>query len=485
MSIENGTTTGVGSNAAAALSPAEHARLVEQFHEARAVFYDTGQKLGLPIFSNVPPVAPSSVPVDDDLGVISAPSSLADLVHPPGLVGRLIDWMEAGAERPKRALYLAAALAFVGTLAGRKFASPTDLRTNLYFATLAPSGHGKDHPIRKIAQLAQAAGLDRYYGPAHFMSASGLRSLIQREPSVVCYMDEFASLMRQIHDRKAGLHNQMIKHDLLQLFSAANRIFAGAEYAATPATKIAAPNLSISGTSTPDDFWSSLTSLSTMDGLLARIILINVDGPKTPRREPLIGPREVPADLIEACRRLAEARPVGNLASARGDAPEPRIVEFDDGGREALLAFTDKMDAAEEGSSETPLTRVREHAIKLALTVAVGVDPDAPVITAEMFDWASRLALLSAATIMGEARDRIADNEREAAYNRILHLVRKAGRAGIAPGTLGDKCRGIDKRMREQIIADLEESGRVIRVREETGKKGRPTDRLVSTDFRR
>jgi hypothetical protein len=393
--------------------------------------------------------------------------------------------MEQSAERPKRALYLAAALTFVGTLAGRRFASPTDLRTNQYFVTLAPSGHGKDHPIRKIKLLAEAAGLDRFIGPARIMSASALRGLIKREPAVACFIDEVAGLFRQIHDRKGGLHNQMIKHDLLDLFSSAWTSFAGAEYAGEAATKIPAPNLSLSGTSTPDDFWASLTSLSTMDGLLARFILINVDGPKSARRVPMIGAREVPAHLIRACRELVEAGGRANLGSVHGAAPDPVVVRFDADGAEALDRFTAEMDAAEESGGESPLTRVREHAIKLALTVAVGVNPAAPVITASTFEWASRLALLSATTLVREARDRIADNEREAAYNRILGLIRKAGKGGITEGTIRDRCRAIDQRVRQQVIEDLLLSGRAFKMRAASGAPGRPSERLIAVDFPR
>jgi hypothetical protein len=86
---------------------------------------------------------------------------------------------------------------------------------------------------------------------------------------------------------------------------------------------------------------------------------------------------------------------------------------------------------------------------------------------------------------MCEARDRIADGEREAAYNRILQLIRKAGRDGITQGLINDRCRNVDTRLKQQIVAELEECGRVLRVRQETGKKGRPMERLVSTDFRR
>jgi hypothetical protein len=410
---------------------------------------------------------------------------LADLTRPAGLVGDIVDWMEETAERPNRALYLAAALILVGTLAGRKFASPTDLRTNLYCVTLAPSGHGKDHAIRKTKLLAEAAGVDHFIGPARIMSASALRGLIKRVPAAACYLDEFAGVMRQIHDRKAGLHNAMIKHDLLELFSSASTSFAGAEYAGEAATKIPAPNLSISGTSTPDDFWNSLTSLSTMDGLLARFIIINVSGPKPARRTAKMGAREVPQHLIKACRELADAGGRANLRGVHGSAPEPVVVGFDPEGLAAFECFTADMDAAEEASGESPLTRVREHAIKLALTVAVGANPAAPVITAAIFDWASKLALLSAVTLMREARDRIADNEREAAYNKILNMIRKARADGLSEGVIRDRCRNIDQRMRQQIIDDLQVSGRVRKLTMPTGKQGRPAERLVATEFLR
>jgi hypothetical protein len=194
----------------------------------------------------------------------------------------------------------------------------------------------------------------------------------------------------------------------------------------------------------------------------------------------MIGAREVPAHLIRACRELVEAGGRANLGSVHGAAPDPVVVRFDADGAEALDRFTAQMDAAEESGGESPLTRVREHAIKLALTVAVGVNPAAPVITASTFDWASRLALLSATTLVREARDRIADNEREAAYNRILGLIRKAGKGGITEGTIRDRCRAIDQRVRQQVIEDLLLSGRAFKMRAASGAPGRPSERLIA-----
>ncbi|WP_049775146.1 DUF3987 domain-containing protein [Hyphomicrobium denitrificans] len=430
------------------------------------------ERLGM----NVPIEAdePESEPLKSD-------ARLADLCSPPGLVGDIIDWMEASSDRPNRALMLGAALTFVATLAGRKFATPSNLRTNNYMVTLAPSGHGKDHAIGRIKALAAAAGLDRYVGPARIMSASALRKLIAREPSAACFMDEFGGFMGQIHDRRAGMHNAMIRFDLLEMFSAAGTFFAGAEYAAEPAAKVFAPNFSISGTSTPESFWSSLSSLSASDGLLARLILLDVTGPKPARVKPRLSPNDVPADLIDAVRRLAERG--GNLASISSDRAPKAVTVALDADAEAIdagnIAELDAAEAATNPEAMPFLNRVREHALKLALVVAVGCNPNTPVITGPVLNWAYRLARLSAATLIRESTDRIADNERGDAVNRILRMIRVAGNAGVTAGRIADKQRGVDARLRDQILRDLVEAGRV-RLDRQSGTGGRARERYIA-----
>lgn len=425
--------------------------------------------------ANMPP-APDE-PEQDDPSFTSS-DRIANLCTPPGLVGEIVDWMAASSDRPNRALLLGAALTFVGTLAGRKFATPSNLRTNNYIVTLAPSGHGKDHALGRVKALATAAGLDKYVGPARMMSASALRKLVTREPSVGCYIDEFGGFMSQIHDRRAGLHNVMIRYDLLEMFSAAGTFFAGAEYAGEAASKVFAPNLSVSGTSTPDAFWSSLSSISASDGLLARLILLDVSGPKPARVKPQMLPHETPSALIDAVRRLADANPLGNLATTSGQAPRPITVPLDADAEAIDDERTIELDEAENDVSNEALpflNRVREHALKLALVVAVGCDPASPIITGPILEWAYRLARLSAATLIRESADRIADNERAAAFNKILGLIKTAGDKGIVPSRIGAKAKGIDTRLRGQILDDLKASGRVRHERR-TGA-GRPSER--------
>lgn len=148
---------------------------------------------------------------------------LSDLTNPGGVVSELIDWIVSSSSRPSRELALSAVLPFVGALLGRRFASPTDLRTNFYTVALADSGYGKDHARTQLKRLITAAGLDRFSGPNRFMSATALRNSVTTKPSCLCMVDEFGGMMRQINDPRAGIHSMLIRSDLLEMFTSASR----------------------------------------------------------------------------------------------------------------------------------------------------------------------------------------------------------------------------------------------------------------------
>lgn len=57
--------------------------------------------------------------------------------------------------------------------------------------------------------------------------------------------------------------------------------------------------------------------------------------------------------------------------------------------------------------------------------------------------------------------------------------MREAGPSGITQGKLIDRTRGLDKRMRSEIVEDLLESQRIRVEKQEAGPKGgKPTVRL-------
>ena len=388
---------------------------------------------------------------------------IEDLASPPGLVGEIVDWIVSTAERPSRAVALGPALGFIGTLAGRLFASPTDLRTNLYIVTLAPSGYGKDRPREAIKRLALAAGLKQYLGAGRIMSTTALRNSLLRQPTCLFMLDEFQGTMRMITDKR-NAYGQLLGNDLMEAFTSASTYFAGAEYAGTPAVDIYNPNLSIYGTSTQDAFWASIGSASALDGLLARMMLFNVEGPKPREVTPTATVSNVPPGLVARCQAVAASH--GNLANAHDGSrgAEARRVPLS---RDAEAVLKDFKSAIAEGEATADwraapfLNRAVEHALKLALTVAVGCDPQRPEITGGIMEWAAILAWHTTGSVMAEASNRIADSQREADYNRLLKLIRDAGEAGIPPSKVGDRIRNIDEKTRAGLLRDMQAAGRI------------------------
>lgn len=217
-----------------------------------------GESTTAPVAANDDdPEADTRVPAGSFPAILRTESKLADFTRPGGLVEDLIDWIVSSSPTPSRELALGGVLAFLAALIGRRYSTgQRDTRANSYIVALAPSGFGKDHSRQQIKRLGEAADgyFDQYFGPERIMSASGLRSALERWPSLVCFMDEFGGFMRDILDKRAGEHKRAISTDLRDYFSASNTNFAGAEYAKAAAVKVYNPNLNIYGTATPGQF---------------------------------------------------------------------------------------------------------------------------------------------------------------------------------------------------------------------------------------
>jgi len=128
------------------------------------------------------------------------------------------------------------------------------------------------------------------------------------------------------------------------------------------------------------------------------------------------------------------------------------------------------------------LNRVGENAARLALIVAVGCDPKAPVITAEIQTWANAVAEASFYTIIRGARENIADNEKSAEYLRVRHMIARAGADGVTRGVVDRRLRGaIDKRRLDDIFETLQRAGE-IRFGKIVSESGQTRIRYWSTE---
>lgn len=405
---------------------------------------------------------------------------LEALTYVHGLVGEVTDWIEASARFPCRPLALAAALCAVGAIAGRQYGTPTDLRTNLYIIGLAESGYGKDHALSCIGHLFERNGMDRFVGGSKIMSGTGLREQMTQQPSTLYLLDEYAGLMRDIYDRRAGSHMKMLRDYILEFYSKANQSFKGADYAAGKTQKIMNPNLVIYGVSTPDDFWNGMGSGGVADGFIARQIVLTIDAELPDRKKPTADNRKPPQRIVDGFHSILESK-IGDLAGATHDgttAIDALLAEWGPGAEEFWDAESDRvrhLTRAAPSQFRSVYNRLAENAQKMATVIAIGVDPNSPVVTREMIEWGFDLSWLSVESVIDEIKGRLADSDYQRLYLEVRRHIEKAGRAGLTRTELKRKLNGkIEVRKFDDIIENLK-SADDVDVRMLTPATGGPT----------
>lgn len=383
-----------------------------------------------------------------------------ELLSPPGLLGDLVAWMNAASARPSPTLNMGAALAFLGAVMGRRFESETEARTNVYIVGVAPTAFGKSYPLKAISRVITEGGFNTFRGPEDFKSDAGVRKLLEQKPAVVANIDEMGGFLKRILDRKAAAHDKRIRDMLLSLFSKANDTYLGTEGAAERAVEIHNPNLCIFGASTPEDFWSAFQSGNVSDGLLPRFLIFDAGEKRPATVEPTADPREPPKKVLDGVAAVLAARPSGGNLNTR-----PIVASYGAGAKEMFADLRAEMEARQErakGVESMVLSRVAEHTIKLALIVAVGCAPSAPIITVEHIAWARGVVECSSRALLGAVEGRIADNDRQAEYLMVLGIIRDAGPGGILRSALLKSLRGvIDLRRFDDIVSQLRQAQEV------------------------
>ncbi len=402
-----------------------------------------------------------------------------------GALAQFVAHTCASAPSPQPWLTLGAGLAMFGAAAGRRYAGPTNLRTNLYAIGIADSGGGKDHPLRASTRLMIAAGLANHVGSSKIASGAGLLTAITRNPSIYFPLDEVGFLISSAADRKrAPKHLTEIIDNLAEFYSLADSTFLGIAYAndkEKPREVIEQPCLCLFGVTTPGVFWGSLSSDNVIDGSLARMLIFESENHYPDPQHDLIS-NEPPADLVTLMEAVANGAdgsipfPLGNTSAA---IPKPWTVPFATPQAEARArAMREEQIDMLRRHQGTHLTgiiaRLAENAAKVALIKAITDNPGRPQITAADLDWGMGIASRSVQTLTQAVKERVADNDYEATLKRVHKAIADAGSAGIDGNKLSRRTQGVDRRKRVDILAHLEEAGmvRVMEMAKAEGARG-------------
>lgn len=366
---------------------------------------------------------------------IAEPVSIMDVT---GALKLFVDYCEATAISPQPLLSLAAAITLVGALAGRRYCTTTDLRTNIYAVGIADSGAGKDHARKQVKKVLFAAGLSRYLGGSDIASGSALRTALMRHPAMLFQVDEFGDWLADVLGDKASAHRKQIASMLKELYSSADLPWQGIEYAdqsktGRPREDIHQPHACLYGTSTPGQFWNAVAGSNMQDGLMARILLFVSPVSYPDEREPSM--MEPSDDLIAAVQAIAAGVPGigGNLAGIMvpNVVPIPYIVPETPEATAARRQMRQDQLVQQRNAEGTYVTaiaaRLAESAMKLALDRAVSANPASPIIAAQDVAWGRTVAQHCIDTMLREAGRHVADNDHERRFNRLLEFIRVRG----------------------------------------------------------
>jgi hypothetical protein len=414
----------------------------------------------------------------------------SDLMDVDGALGMFVEHCNATAISPQPFLALAAGICAIGVLAGRRYRTKTNLRTNIYAVGIADSGGGKDHARKQIKQVMSHAGLTRYMGGEDIASGAAMLTALHRHPAILFQIDEFGDWLQGVLGKQASAHRKQIAERLKTLYSSADSYISGTEYAdqtnrGRPKEDIQEPHACLYGTTTPGQFWQAIAGASMHDGLLARVMIFvsansypdETDPQGSPPSEQLIA-------AFKAIANGAEASSTANLVMVSSAKPEPYLVDASPEAERALKTLRRDqiaMQRAAEGTYVTAIAaRWAENAAKLALVRAVSRDPAWPTISESDVAWGRALSKHCIDTLLQDADRHVADSEYEARLNRAREIIRKHG-----PITERDMIRKgfkLPARDRAEILSTLVAGGIVFEVASKSEGAGRPTIRFVASD---
>lgn len=411
-------------------------------------------------------------------GSEAKPPALGSLMKVPGAVGELAEWIEAGARRSQPLLAMAASIAAVSTLIGRKVETETGMRPNVYVLGIGETGCGKERGREAIGKLFETLGVDGVLGDSFASGASIETAMIDRGPVRLFLIDEIGHLLGTIRDGGSDAHIKDIVPVLLRMYSASSSAYRRREYAGkdTENTSVLQPSLSIYGTTVPSNLYGNLTKAHVQNGLLSRLLVFESSDPYPHLRTGIVpGP---PQSLLDLCKQWVSA-PLNQDASAgdieRLTKPAPLTVTSTARARQVFEDLEASMRRCVErvrgaGGEQGPYTRVVATALKLALIRACGVSAAEPEITEDDAAWGAGMAWRLTEDLAAKVGDAAPENKTEDIMQRIVKHVRKAG--SISRSELLGKLPSLTSRALDEHVKTLLEAGKLDMEQQATG--GRP-----------
>jgi hypothetical protein len=403
----------------------------------------------------------------------------SEILRPGGILQDLIDYIEVNSTVSVPFFSLAAAITFLGNVAGQKIQTETGLRTNIYSIVLGYSGAGKNAPFSCLPQLLARTGAASTLGPSELTSSTAILKWLSIDSQRVALMmlDEIGLVLKGLKNPNSAACD--IPRLLIKLFSSTDRPEIKS-YASGDAIKVPWHHLSFYGASTPERFWESLTPGEVADGFLARV-LVWESRHDAPMPKAVISFQTSPAlekqigDIFNM--QVLRNPNQGNLEAA----PLPKIIPKTQEAQELFYAWAKKYhDLKNAFKTDTAgissvYGRAAEHAAKLALVHSLSTcGVDLKRVETPSIQWACQTLDYLIGSLVGQIKENIAENDTSRWKQRIIKGIRSISKKKNDGATLRDiqrgPCQGLLSNEIKAILDSLIIGEQVVAVEERDGR---------------
>ncbi len=343
--------------------------------------------------AKVAEVIASLTPVSIPIPNLIQPPHL-DVLHPPGLLQQMADYMFQSAPYQVREYSVCASIAMLSGICARSYnVSRTGL--NQYLIVLGGPGTGKESMASGIGRLTKAIN-DGISDPkpvdiGKFASVQGLQKALINQPCGLSILGEVGNEFKLMLSPKADPNRLEIKNAYLNLY---NKSGEGESYSPVTYSKaennmvaVSSPNLSLLGESVQHRFYETINETSAQDGFLSRLMVMEYTGLRLELNENTNIP---PSDVL--VKWLAAIRDHSNDLQARNIVCH---IEIDPHAKNTLRKYAKEIthrinEASQHGNLGVAELLVRSHVkvLKLAGLGAVAINHYNPVITQTLVEWA-------------------------------------------------------------------------------------------------
>lgn len=392
----------------------------------------------------------------------------------PGILADVVDWINATSRKPQPDFAIQAALAFVSTVTGRRYKTPQNNFTSLYFLNIGKSASGKEHAKWAIETLLEACDLAHLIGPSGYTSDSGVLSSLHKQPSHIGIIDEFGKVLEGA-SIKHGARAASTMKALMEAWGRCHGTIRPQGYStfgmsASDADKMAQksirhPALTLLTMTTPETLFETVGSAAARDGFLNRFLIVETDIGRQAGRS--VQSIEVPDSVIAWAKRHSESQ--GLVSPMTADLiPEFTVVPFSPKASERFDAFEHEcialMDEYEEHNLAEMFGRSNEIAMRVSLVMALASDAES--ISGAMADKAIGYVRCHAIRVAERLKTAVSDSEFEGVCNQVLANIRELPSYGRTERELcqsSRKFKGLDKRGRLNVLTALEHAGEIAK----------------------